>query len=215
MTTAIKTSAAIPASAWSPPPPLDLEVREGELCLLHAPAGDFGPLLRACVGLLPLHSGSVEVLGVDPLSLSRAAVRRFRARLGVGLRPGGLTANQTIRMNVITPLLYSGLAGAAEAEARTNEVLDACGLTRWAHHRPDDVPTDIRQGAVLARALARNPELLILEDPLSSVDSARVETLINVCRATVATILIATHRRDAALIGLADRTYNWNTPGET
>lgn len=158
----------------------------------------------------------MEVLGVEPLKLSRAAVRRFRARLGVGLRPGGLTANQTLRMNVITPLLYSGLADIVEAHQRADEVLEACGLTRWAHVRPDDVPPDVRQAAVLARALARRPELLILEDPLSSVDSARVEDLINVCRATVPTILIATHRLDDALNSMADSTRSWNTAsGET
>jgi ABC-type transporter Mla maintaining outer membrane lipid asymmetry ATPase subunit MlaF len=208
---AIRFRDAVPAPAWgAAPEPLNLDVPEGALCVLHAAPSLFGPLLRACAGLLPLASGSVEVLGVDPTRLSRRDAQRFRRRLGVGLRPGGLMSNQTLRMNVVTPLLYSGIASPAEAERRASDALASCGLARWGDHRPDETPPDVRQAAVLARALARRPEVLLLEDPLSSVDSPRMEQMLNECRRLVPTILVASHRWDPALARAADLTSSWN-----
>lgn len=212
MSAAIRVTGLTLGRGWGPrPPPLDLEVPEGSFAVLESSPARFGPLLRVCVGLQRPLLGTVEVLGHSVPDLSRRDLQRLRRRLGVGLRPGGLTSNLTVRMNVATPLLYGGISDGAAATRRTEEMVDACGLAPWADLRPDDVPPDVRQACVIARAVARRPELLILEDPLSALDAQQAERLLEVCRTSAGTILITTRRARGALEDVADLRATWTT----
>ena len=130
--------------------------------------------------------------------------RRFRGQLGVGLLPHGLISNQTLRMNVIVPLVYGGVLPLDEATARADEALAECGVAAWALERPADVPADVRQRAVIARAVARAPKLLLLEDPLFALHHDEVPALLAVCRRRAPTTLVVSHRADSALYELAD-----------
>lgn len=211
MSAALRLSQVVLDVEWGPAPaPLDFEVPAGAFHVLETGPARLGALVRVCLGLRAPLSGTVEVLGQPLDRLSREEFQRLRRRMGVGLRPGGLTSNLTIRMNIVTPLLYNGPEERDPGE-RANEVLAECGLTHWADRRPDDVPPDVRQGAVVARAIARRPELLVLEDPLSAVDSEQAERLLRVCRESAGTILVATRRAGGALRQAADMRTVWTT----
>lgn len=211
MSVALQLSQVVLDVEWGPAPaPLDLEVPAGAFHIVETAPARLGPLVRVCLGLRAPLAGTVQVLGQPLGQLCRGDFQRLRRRMGVGLRPGGLTSNLTIRMNVVTPLLYGG-ADAPDPTLRADEVLEECGLTPWADRRPDDVPPDVRQGAVVARAIARRPELLVLEDPLSAVDAAQAERLLRVCRDSADTILVATRRASGALRQVADLRTVWTT----
>jgi ABC-type transporter Mla maintaining outer membrane lipid asymmetry ATPase subunit MlaF len=198
-------------AAWTRP--VTLEIPAGALCALVASPSVAGPFLRLSGGIVAPRTGRVEVLGVDASALERRHAQVFRRQLGVGLQPGGLISNLTLRMNVIVPLLYSGAADLEAASLRADETLAAADLGRWAEARPADVPPDVRQVAVIARAVARDPSLLLLEDPFSALSAGRVDEMIDLCRREAHTIIITTPQPLRLLDEAADIAGVWDDSG--
>ena len=214
MTAAVRFDAVLPqgpAAGWEQP--LSFAVPTGAFYVMQAAPAKSGALLRLCLGLAGASAGEVEVLGARPGALDRRAAQRFRRALGTGLVPHGLISNLTLRMNVVMPLVYGGLALPEEAARRADDVIGACGLARWALERPADVPPDARQRAVVARAVARDPELLLLEDPVWSVDADVAAGLLQLCRARARTVLVVMPRRDAIVSRAADHSASWDDAG--
>ncbi len=146
---------------------------------------------------------------MDLARLDRRAVQRLRHRMGVALRPDGLVSNLSLYMNLVVPLVYGGVAPAAAAR-QASEILEQCGVTAWAQLRPSDVPPDVRKVAALARALARQPELAVLEDPVASFAPARAGELLALCRRQARTVVITTPRRRAIFDRVTDLSATWD-----
>ena len=192
-----------PREGW--PGPISLEIPEGSFALFATtPAISLG-LIRLIVGLREPADGVVTVLGLRPGGLNRWDTQQFRRRLGGGFdEPSGLVSNLTLRMNMVVPMLYSGLANMGDAQRRTAEILEECGLQRWAERRPADVPPDIRREAVIARAAVREPEVLVLEEPVLGLRGARAGWLLSMCRERARTIVVTTTEREGVQFELAD-----------
>ncbi|MDX2191957.1 MAG: hypothetical protein NW201_01300 [Gemmatimonadales bacterium] len=197
---AVSLDAVLPPVAyadWSRP--LDLAVPAGGLGLVEATAQRAADIVRLVAGVHAPRAGVVRVLGEVPPVGDRRGVQAFRRRLGVALLPGGLTSNLSLRMNVIVPLVYGGLADAGEAARRADAALAACEVAHVGALRPADVSLDLRQRAALARAVAREPELLLLEEPFGSIDQDDVPALLETCRRAAGTVLVVTHTEDHVL----------------
>ena len=195
-----------------PPPPregwpdqVSFEVEEGAFVLFATtPAVALG-LLRLVAGLREPADGRVEVLGVRPGRLNRWESQAFRRRLGVGFEePSGLVSNLTLRMNLVVPMLYSGLADMGQAHQRATEIIDRFSLHRWADRRPADVPPEIRREAVAARAAVRDPDLIILEEPIAGLRRDRASRLLTVCRERARTVIVTTAEREGIQFEFAD-----------
>lgn len=211
---AIRLQEVLPPPSFGEwPRPLDLEVPAGAFCVVGAPPSAGAALLRLCVGLVEPSFGRVEVLGIEPSRLDRRRAYQFRRRLGVALLPGGLVSNLTLRMNLVVPLLYSGAAELEQANQRATEALAEFGIQEWGNSRPADVPLDVRKKAVLARAVIRDPELLLLEDPGEYLRPARVQWFLSRCRRAGCTALITTAERDQVLFDCADLAAYWEEQG--
>lgn len=216
MSAAARFRGAVPPTAfgeWTAG--LDVRIETGSFTVISATPTLAGAIARLACGLLPPQSGTVEVLGVPLAGLDRRGLQRFRRRIGVGLLPHGLISNLPLRNNVIVPLLYSGAADLQTAERQADEILEACGIAPWAMLRPADAPPDVRQIAVAARAVVRNPELLVLEDPAFFLDPDRASVLLELCRRRSGTILVTTHRRESAAHQLADTVHLLDPDGLT
>lgn len=192
-----------PRAGW--PGPVSFAVAAGSFTLFATTAGVALALVRLMVGLREPAEGSVEVLGRRPGTLNRWDTQQFRRRLGVGFdEPSGLVSNLTLRMNLVVPMLYSGLADADTAHRRAAEIIEECGMGHWADLRPADVPPEIRKEAVLARASVRDPELLILEEPTGGLPEERAAWLLSTCRDRADTTIITTTEREGVQFELAD-----------
>lgn len=213
MSAALRFTQVVPAAAEGWPAPLSLVVPHGVFALVETPAALAGPLLRLGAGLVAPAAGRVEVLGRDPARLTRAELQLLRRALGVGLQPGGLVSNLTLKMNLVVPLLYSGAAELEGAARRADAMLERFGISRWAAHRPADVAPDVRLEAVLARALVREPELLLLDDPVSALPADRAEQALELCRAHARTLLVTTPQPNALLEHRADERATWTGAG--
>jgi ABC-type Fe3+/spermidine/putrescine transport system ATPase subunit len=189
-----------------PPPPLrdvSLHVRYGEFfTVLGAPHSGKTALLRAVAGFLPLAAGRVVVDGRDVTGLAPAA-----RSMGIVFQEGALWPHLTVRQHVVFGLERHGMAS-AEIEGRLEQVLRRLALVEVAGRRPDALSLEQRRRLSLARALAVEPRVLLLDEPLAHLDpvtrkSLRLE-LAHLHRDLAVTTIHVT--RDAAdALALSDR----------
>jgi len=171
-------------------------------------------LARAVLGLAPVTAGSVRVVGRDVTRLSRRERRAF-GRSGLvqyvfqdPLR--SLDPDRTVQASVAEPLQITGELGRAElAEAVSRQLLavelDDSVLDRY----PAQLSGGQRQRVAIARALITGPRLLILDEPVSALDSAnrvRILQLLQRLRATTDITLLFISHDLGSVAGVTDRT---------
>ncbi|MFK3979369.1 ABC transporter ATP-binding protein [Micromonospora sp. NPDC050397] len=178
---------------------ISLDVAAGEVVALLGPSGcGKSTLLRLVAGLDRATGGLVEVDG--------RPVRGIESRTAVVFQEPRLLPWRTLARNVAFGL-PAGVER-AEARAEVDRLLAVVGLAEFAGHRPRQVSGGMAQRTALARALARRPGVLLLDEPFAALDALtrlRMQDLVDdVQRATGATVLLVTHDVDEAL-RLADR----------
>jgi heme ABC exporter ATP-binding subunit CcmA len=166
----------------------DLEVSQGEVVLLAGPNGaGKTTLLRLCAGLVPLRSGSANVLGHD-LRLDRRSARRRLAFVGhETFCYDDLTAAENLR--------FTARAAGADA-ARADDALARAGLADSARVPHARLSQGQRRRLALAAALVREPELLLLDEPHAGLDAegrVLVDEIVATAAARGGTVLVASH----------------------
>ncbi|GIE97425.1 ABC transporter ATP-binding protein [Paractinoplanes rishiriensis] len=187
---------------------VDLTVAAGEIVALLGTSGcGKSTLLRLAGGLDVPSAGEVLVGG--------RAVRGIESRCAVVFQEPRLLPWRTVERNVAYGLPHDVTGSRARAEVA--HLLDVVGLTAFARHRPRQVSGGMAQRAALARALARRPGVLLLDEPFAALDALtrlRMQDLLaDVQRTAGTTVLLVTHDVDEAL-HLADRVVLLG-PGES
>jgi NitT/TauT family transport system ATP-binding protein len=179
---------------------VDLSIGPGQIVALIGPNGSGkSTLLRVVAGLLRPDRGSVLIGGAPVVGPS--------PRVGLVFQEPRLLPWRTTAENVAYPL---ELAGVPEAEraARIAAVLETVGLERAAAVIPSRLSGGMRQRAALARTLATDPAVLLLDEPFSALDELTRERLnlelLAIAARTGSTVLIVTHSVQEAIF-LADR----------
>jgi NitT/TauT family transport system ATP-binding protein len=179
---------------------LDLRVVEREIVAVVGPNGcGKSTLLRVISGLLPPDRG--HVLAFD------STVAGPEPRIGLVFQEPRLLPWRDVIGNVSFPLELAGV-DRAEREERARETLRLTGLEGFAEAYPDQLSGGMAQRAALARALAPEPDVLLLDEPFSALDAMTRERLddelLRLWGATGTTILLVTHSISEAVF-LSDR----------
>jgi polar amino acid transport system ATP-binding protein len=175
---------------------IDLVVDEHEVvCLIGASGSGKSTLLR-CVNLLePIDAGRIEVAGLE-ITAPGVDVNRIRRRIGIVFQAFNLFPHMRVLDNVtLAPRKVLGLAR-AEAETRAMDVLDRFGLADKRDEYPDRLSGGQQQRVAIVRALAMQPELMLLDEVTSALDPELVAEVLNVVRELAAggmTMIFATH----------------------
>lgn len=181
----------------------ELSVARGETVCIVGPSGcGKTTLLNAIAGFLPITSGE--------LTLNGMAIQRPGPDRAMVFQQPGLLPWRNVLRNVTYGLQMSGKLRGRAAEARARSLLDLVGLADFAHHYPHKLSGGMQQRVNLARALAVDPELLLLDEPFASVDAQTRETLQHelrrICSHARITALFVTHDIAEAVF-LANRVY--------
>lgn len=182
---------------------VDLEVDQGELLAVVGPSGcGKTTLIRLIAGLETPDAGRIMIRGKDATSTPPE-----RRNVSLVFQNFALFPHMSVAENVAYGLRWRKLSR-AEKEKRVSEVLEMVGLSELQSRRPHQLSAGQQQRAALARALAPQPETLLLDEPLSALDAdlrdrLRLEIRRLQKELGITTILV-THDQEEAL-GIADR----------
>lgn len=180
---------------------ISLEVAPGERLVLIGPSGaGKSTLLRAIAGLAPVEAGTIRIGGRDVAALPperRDAVYLHQSPL--------LFPHLSVWENVAFPLRVRR-ASETEVRTRVGALLEAVGLGGFGPRAPRTLSGGQRHRVALARAIAARPQVLLLDEPLSSLDPALRgevrEVILAVQREAEPALLLVTHDlEEAGLLG--------------
>jgi putative ABC transport system ATP-binding protein len=183
--------------------PLSLQIPGGQFVSIVGPSGSGkSTLLGLIAGLDSPTSGSVLIDGVDITRLDEDALARLRGeKIGFVFQFFHLIPSLTAHENVSVPM---EIAGAPNARARTDALLDEVGLQGRSHHYPSQLSGGEQQRVALARALANDPPILLADEPTGNLDSSNGRHILELLRGIHAnrgtTIVLVTHDRELAAI---------------
>jgi phosphonate transport system ATP-binding protein len=189
--------------------PLSVTIAPGERVAVVGPSGAGKSTLLGLMNTsLAPSCGSVEVLGRRVAGLSPRALRSLRARVGTVYQQLHLVPQATVMQNVVAGRLGRSSIGGAllallsrrEAE-RVREVLAGVGIADKIFERVDRLSGGEQQRVAIARTLYQDPELVVADEPLASVDPARAAEIIELLARTFAgrTVVVTTHRLEPFL----------------
>ncbi len=173
---------------------ISMQVRRGELvCVLGASGCGKTTLLRICAGLEAATRGSVRMYGVDVSGVSRERVVVFQDATAALF--GWRTVLQNVEFGIVRRPGERVSKRAARSEA--GEWLDLVGLSVDGEKYPHQLSGGGRQRLQIARALAVRPQVLLMDEPLASLDALTKlrlqDEIVSIARRTNATILYVTH----------------------
>jgi lipoprotein-releasing system ATP-binding protein len=188
----LSKSYATPAGELSVLRDVSLSLKPGEAACVMGPSGSGkSTLLYMLGGLEPPTGGTVHLNGVDPYTLSADALAAFRNReIGFVLQDHCLLPQCTVLENVLVPTLVGEADSGAEQRARG--LIAHVGLGDRLHHRPAELSGGEKQRAAIARALVRQPRLLLCDEPTGNLDADTADV--------VADLLIKLHREQQAIM---------------
>jgi polar amino acid transport system ATP-binding protein len=180
---------------------IDLELGEHEVvCLIGASGSGKSTLLR-CINLLePIDSGRIVLHG-EEITSPAVDVNRVRRGIGIVFQAFNLFPHMSVLRNItLGPRKALGLSK-EEAEARADDLLARFGLSEKRAEYPDRLSGGQQQRVAIVRALAMQPNLLLLDEVTSALDPELVAEVLEVIRELAAegmTMLIATHEMSFA-----------------
>jgi polar amino acid transport system ATP-binding protein len=175
---------------------VDLAVDEHEVvCLIGASGSGKSTLLR-CLNLLePIDAGRIY-LGTEEITASGVEVNRVRRRIGIVFQSFNLFPHMSVLHNVTLAPRQVLKVPRARAEADATALLDRFGLADKRTEYPDRLSGGQQQRVAIVRALAMQPDLLLLDEVTSALDPELVAEVLALIRELAAggmTMVIATH----------------------
>ena len=177
---------------------VDLEVAKGELVALSGPSGSGKTvLLKTVIGLIEPDDGSVRIDGQETAGVPRAAREAATRRIGMLFQRSALFDSMPIWENVVFRSINDGSRDRKSAFAVAVEKIAAVGLApETAGLYPADLSGGMQKRAALARAIAHDPEILLLDEPTAGLDPIMSNVIADLIRDTAArlgaTVLLVT-----------------------
>jgi lipoprotein-releasing system ATP-binding protein len=195
---------------------VSLALNRGEAAAIMGPSGSGKSTLLYILGALDAPStGTVTIDGQNPFALREPEQAAFRNRsIGFVFQDHSLLPQCSVLENVLAPTLVAppSKQGAVDDQARARELLAQVGLGDRLDHRPGELSGGEKQRAALARALIRDPLLVLCDEPTGNLDRASADTvaslLIDLHTRRNTTLVVVTH--SAALAGRFAVRYEMN-----
>ena len=162
---------------------ISLAVKRGEtMAVLGRSGTGKSVLLRIIIGLEKPDSGSVRIHGQDIAGLALDQLGEIRKKMGFLFQHAALYDSLTVQQNVAFPLLHHGKEmSKSEQRDRVNQLLAEVGMESAHAKMPSNISGGMQKRVGLARALALEPDVLLLDEPTAGLDpisSAEIDDLV-------------------------------------
>ena len=180
---------------------VSLDIDEGEIVAIMGPSGSGKSTLMNVIGCLDVPTSGRYVLdGQDIGGMSDNRLSEIRGRqIGFVFQTYNLLPRLTARANVELPLMYGH---GSNRKQRALEALDRVGLGDRANHKPAELSGGQQQRVGIARALVKQPRILLADEPTGNLDSQSSKEIMNILKSlnedAGLTVILVTHERDIA-----------------
>lgn len=190
---------------------VNLTINQGEFVAIIGLSGaGKSTLLRTINKMHPITSGELMVDGVDVAKLKGKELRKFRRHIGMVFQSFNLVKRTTVINNVLTSKvadmnLFQSLLGVYSKKDKIEalEALDKVGILEKAYTRADQLSGGQQQRVALARTLAQNPDIILADEPVASLDPIMAQAVMNdfrkINQEMNITVIINIHHVDLAL----------------
>jgi phospholipid/cholesterol/gamma-HCH transport system ATP-binding protein len=183
-------------------------VRGETLAVLGRSGTGKSVLLKLIMGLENLDAGSICIQGQEIAGLSLNEMNRLRVKMGFLFQHAALYDSLTVEQNVAFPLERHTRMTKSERGDRVKELLTSVGMERDLNKMPSDISGGMQKRVGLARALALQPEILLLDEPTAGLDpitSGEIDDLVlKLQKEHALTSIVVTHDLHSAK-AIADR----------
>jgi glycine betaine/proline transport system ATP-binding protein len=183
---------------------INLEIKKGEFYILMGLSGSGkSTLIRSLIRLIKSTKGSIEINGADITKMNSDQLMKFRRKtFGMVFQHYGLLPHMSVLDNAAFGLKIKGITKEERYE-KAIEVLETVGLKGWEDYYPTSLSGGMQQRVGLARALANEPEILLMDEPFSGLDPLirrqMQDELVELQSTLQKTIIFVTHDLHEAL----------------
>lgn len=190
---------------------VNLEIEQGEFVAVIGLSGaGKSTLIRTVNKMIDINAGKLTVNGVDVSSLKGKELRKFRRKIGMVFQSFNLVNRTSVLNNVLSARVpdmsfFRTLFGlfSKEDKVQALEALDKVGILDKAYIRADQLSGGQMQRVALARTLAQNPEIILADEPVASLDPVMADVVMEdfkrINKEMNITIVINIHHVDLAL----------------
>ena len=183
---------------------VSFEVLQGEiLCIMGLSGSGKSTLVRHFNRLLEPTSGKILINGIDIMGLDELTLREYRnKKIGMVFQNFALMPHRSVIDNIAMPLEIRGI-NKNQRYQEVEKILEIVELTGWGNKYAHELSGGMQQRVGLARALAADPELLLMDEPFSALDPLirrqLQEEFINLSKKMKKTTIFITHDLDEAV----------------
>ena len=185
---------------------IDLKVDDREFCFLVGPTGSGKSSLLKMIyfDILP-SEGEIDVLGYNSKKTKKNKIHKLRKKIGVIFQDYKLLKQRTVYENIALPLHINGV-GRKKIKDNVEEALELTDLLNYQNKYPDQLSGGEQQRVCIARAIVKNPELILADEPTGNLDPAAAHKILKILEQINkegTTIIMATHNYKL----ISDRDY--------
>ena len=185
---------------------IDLKVDDSEFCFLVGPTGSGKSSLLKMIyfDILP-SEGEIDVLGYNSKKTRKNSIHKLRKKIGVIFQDYKLLKQRTVYENIALPLHINGV-GRKKIKDNVEEALELTDLLDFQDKYPNQLSGGEQQRVCIARAIVKNPELILADEPTGNLDPAAAHKILKILEQINkegTTIIMATHNYKL----ISDRDY--------